>query len=61
MLNEMFRKLVEARDRLLAALGTKERPPNPPDFPRKGVRAVYRVGKPAQPRPRLGNRTARLA
>jgi hypothetical protein len=38
----MFRKLVEARDRLLAALGTKARPPKPPRYAPKGVQIVYR-------------------
>jgi hypothetical protein len=39
---EMFRKYVEARDRLLAALGMSA--PPPPKFTPKGVRVVYRVG-----------------
>jgi hypothetical protein len=38
---EMFRVLVEARDRLLASLGTSAPPPK---FYPKGVRVVYRVG-----------------
>jgi hypothetical protein len=39
---EMFRKLVEARDRLLAALGTSAPPPKPPSYAPKGVKIVYR-------------------
>jgi hypothetical protein len=42
---EMFRKLVEARDRLLAALGEKAKPPKMPTYYPKGVQAVYRVGR----------------
>jgi hypothetical protein len=38
----MFRKLVDARDRLLAALGMKEKPPKEPAFAPKGARIVYR-------------------
>jgi hypothetical protein len=41
---EMFRKLVEARDRLLAALGTRAPPPKPPSYAAKGVKIVYRSG-----------------
>jgi hypothetical protein len=41
---EMFRKFVEARDRLLAALGTSAPPPKPPSYAPKGVRVIYRVG-----------------
>jgi hypothetical protein len=39
---EMFRKLVEARDRLLAALGTKAPPPKPPHYAPIGPHTVYR-------------------
>jgi hypothetical protein len=39
---EMFRKLVEARDRLLAALGTSAPPPKPPSYAPRGVHVVYR-------------------
>jgi hypothetical protein len=39
---EMFRKLVAARDRLLAALGTSAPPPKPPSYAPKGVKIVYR-------------------
>ncbi len=41
---EMFRKLVEARDRLLAALGTSEPPPKAPAYAPSGVTVVYRSG-----------------
>ncbi len=37
----MFQKLVEARDRLLAALGTSAPPPKPPAYYPKGVRVTY--------------------
>jgi len=56
---EMFRVLVEARDRLLAALGTSAPPPKPPDYAPKGVQVVYRVGK-ATSQQRLGSGTRRL-
>jgi hypothetical protein len=39
---EQFRKLVEARDRLLAAIGTSAPPPKPPAYAPKGVRMIYR-------------------
>ena len=55
---EMFRKLVEARDRLLATLGTSAPPPKMPTYP-SGATIVYRSGS-----PRLPNRlsfTRRLA
>jgi hypothetical protein len=39
---EMFRKLVEARDRLLAALGTSAPAPKPPTYAPEGTRVVYR-------------------
>lgn len=41
---EMFRKLVEARDRLLAALGTSAPPPKPPTYAPKGADITYRRG-----------------
>jgi hypothetical protein len=41
---EIFRKLVEARDRLLAALGTKAPPPKPPRYAPKGMTVTYRRG-----------------
>jgi hypothetical protein len=56
---EMFRVLVEARDRLLAALGTSAPPPKPPDYAPKGLRVVYRGGR-ASGRQRLGSGTRRL-
>ena len=48
---EMFRKLVEARDRLLGALGTSAAPPKPPTYAPKGVDITYRSGS---TRSRLG-------
>jgi hypothetical protein len=39
---EMFRKLVEARDRLLAALGSSAPPPRPPSYAPKGAHVIYR-------------------
>jgi hypothetical protein len=38
---EMFRKLVEARDRLLASIGTSAPPPKEPDFTPRGYKTVY--------------------
>ena len=38
---EMFRKLVEARDRLLASLGTSAPAPKPPSYAPKGARLRY--------------------
>jgi hypothetical protein len=38
---EMFHKLVEARDRLLAGLGTSAPPPKPPAYAPSGVPVVY--------------------
>jgi hypothetical protein len=42
---EQFRALVEARDRLLAALGTSAPAPKMPAYAPKGVQLVYRVGR----------------
>jgi hypothetical protein len=39
---EMFRTLVEARGRLLAALGTSAPAPKPPTYAPEGTRVVYR-------------------
>ena len=47
---EMFRKLVEARDRLLAALGTSAPPPKPPAYAPTRWRVAYRTARSAQPR-----------
>lgn len=50
---EMFRKLVEARDRLLASIGTSAAAPTMPTYAPKGVPLVYRsVGA------RMGRRLA---
>lgn len=42
---EMFHKLVEARDRLLAALGTSAPPPKMPTYYPSGTTVVYRSGR----------------
>jgi hypothetical protein len=55
---EMFRILVEARDRLLTALGTSAPKPEMPDYAPRGVRMVYRVGRSRQNQ--LGSGTRRL-
>ena len=55
---EMFRKLVEARDRLLAALGTSAPPPKPPSYAPKGAHLIYRTGS-GSSRARLGNASLR--
>jgi hypothetical protein len=41
---EMFQKLLEARDRLLAALGTSAAPPKPPAYAPSGMTGAYRSG-----------------
>jgi hypothetical protein len=53
-----FRKLVEARDRLLAALGTSAPPPKMPTYYASGTRIAYRRSRSSQRR--LGQ-TRRLA
>jgi hypothetical protein len=55
---DMFRVLVQARDRLLTALGTKAATPTMPDYAPKGVKMVYRVG--GSRRNRLGSSMTRL-
>jgi hypothetical protein len=42
---ELFRRVVEARDRLLAALGMKASEVQMAEFAPKGVRLVYRSGR----------------
>ena len=42
---EQFRRLVEARDRLLAALGTSEPEPKMPEYWPDGIRIVYRSAR----------------
>jgi hypothetical protein len=42
---EMFQRLVEARDRLLASIGTSAPAPKPPSYAPQGVRVVYRSGR----------------
>ena len=56
---EMFRMLVEARDRLLTALGTSAPPPKPPDYAPSGAFIRYR--RESSRTPRLGSTTRRLA
>ena len=56
---EMFQKLTEARDRLLAALGTSAPPPKPPTYAPTGSVIVYRTASTS--RPRLGGGLRRLA
>lgn len=57
---EMFRKLVEARDRLLASIGTSAPAPKMPSYTPAGVRVVYhRVRLGSSPR-RLGGSGMRL-
>jgi hypothetical protein len=56
---EDFRRLVEARDRLLAALGTSAPAPKMPAYYASGTHIRYRSGRRSQ-RQRLG-RTRRLA
>ena len=55
---EMFRKLVEARDRLLSALGTSAAPPKPPTYAPKGADITYRSGG-SSSRARLGTGSIR--
>jgi hypothetical protein len=50
---EMFRKLIEARDRLLAAIGTSAPPPKQPSYAPQGVKIVYRSS--------VGSRQGRLS
>ena len=56
---EQFRKLVEARDRLLAALGTSALPPKPPAYAPKGAIITYRRVSVSR-QGRLGSSTLRL-
>jgi hypothetical protein len=57
---EMFRKLVEARDRLLASIGTSAPKPKEPDFTPSGYRTVY-VSARTRTRRIAGSGTLRLA
>ena len=56
---QQFVKLVEARDRLLTSLGTREAAPATPEFAPKGARLRYTSWKPGISRQRLGH-TRRL-
>jgi hypothetical protein len=58
---EMFRLLVEARDRLLAAIGTSAPAPKPPTYAPEGVRVVYRTGRSASRLPRIDPLPHRLS
>jgi hypothetical protein len=51
---EIFRLLVEARDRLLTALGTREAPPKPPSYAPRGADITYRTYRSGSSRARLG-------
>ena len=42
---EMFQRLVEARDRLLASIGTSAPAPKPPKYAPKGAQVVYRTAR----------------
>jgi predicted DNA-binding transcriptional regulator AlpA/rRNA maturation protein Nop10 len=55
---EMFWKLTEARDRLLAALGTSAPPPKPPRYAPKGEKVFYRLSS-SSSRARLGTASLR--
>jgi hypothetical protein len=55
---EQFCILVEARDRLLAALGTSAPPPKMPEYAPTGTRMVYRTGRRASNR--LASETRQL-
>jgi hypothetical protein len=55
---EMFRKLVEARDRLLSAVGTSAAPPTPPVYAPPGADITYRRGGSSSAR-RLGTGSLR--
>lgn len=57
---EQFRQLVEARDRLLAALGTSAPAPTMPTYAPKGAQVVYRRVRTSSQR-RLGGASRRLA
>jgi len=57
---ELFRRLIEARDRLLAALGTSAAPPKMPTFAPIGSRLVYRTVR-LSSQPRLGPASRRLS
>ncbi|MGO8218877.1 J domain-containing protein [Rhizobium ruizarguesonis] len=56
---EMFRKLVEARDRLLAAIGTEAAKPKEPNYAPKGATIVYRRVR--TPSRRIGSNTRLLS
>jgi hypothetical protein len=57
--SEMFRKLVQARDRLLAALGTKAPKPKMPEYAPTGSHVIYRSARSS--RSSLPSSTPRLA
>jgi hypothetical protein len=49
-----FIELVRARDRLLAALGTRAAAPKMPEFAPKGIKLRYGTWRPGNPQPRIG-------
>jgi DnaJ-like protein len=49
-----FIELVRARDRLLAALGTRAAEPKMPEFAPKGIKLRYGTWRPGNPQPRVG-------
>jgi hypothetical protein len=55
---EMFRIFVEARDRLLAAIGAKEKPPKPPRYAPPGAIIRYGTYRPSSPGRLGGSRRA---
>ncbi|MGX1353002.1 hypothetical protein AB7M49_006611 [Bradyrhizobium elkanii] len=57
---EAFQKAVDARDRLLAALGTKAPAPKMPTYSPKGSRVIYRRGRIGSGQRRLGSSTRRI-
>jgi hypothetical protein len=57
---EMFRRLVEARDRLLASIGTSAPAPRMPSYAPVGTRVVYRRARLGSAQRRLGS-TRRIA
>ncbi len=53
---EMFRALVQARDRLLTALGTSALPPKAPTYAPKDAKLVYRSVRSSSSRLRSATR-----
>lgn len=57
---ELFRLLVEARDRLLASIGTSAPTPKMPAFAPKGATIIYRSVRVGSRQPRLGGPRQRI-